>query len=260
MKLKKSFFAAVVLSLLLSVFALPVAAITVNDVAQCAPLRAGGGSGGGGGGTGGGSTGTHHHTHTNSNGNASPYGGIIGLGLFLLFSSLTGILLRFKLFKYGRNTKKLMKMLEKKDSAWKYKNLQKRVRNAYFLIQKSWTAMDMTPAEGVMSKSLFDEFQTKLAWMEYRRQRNVLKRIRLSEAVPVSVYDDENNELDYVWFYIKGSMADYIINTETNETVSGSTSSEGFAEYWQFTRNSKGDWVLNKILQEDEADKIAFSE
>ena len=76
----------------------------------------------------------------------------------------------------------------------------------------------------------------------------------------MSVYDSDNDREDYVWFYIKGKMVDYIIDTETNLKISGNTTAQSFVEYWQFIRNEDGAWVLNKILQKDEANEIIFCE
>lgn len=225
-------------------------------------LRAGGGggSGGGSGGGGGSSGGGHSSSGAYSTGNRTIFDDII-FGIFFIFSAFgVAIVFRFKLSKYAINTKRLLKLLEKQDSAWKYKNIQKQVRKTYFIVQKSWTALDMKPAQDYMSDDLYEKFCTKINWMIYRNQKNVLSRIKLYEAVPVSVYDDNDDSRDYVWFYISGSMVDYMIDTTTNSKISGNNVPEMFGEYWQFVRKSNGRWVLNKILQKDESDQIIFTE
>ncbi len=63
----------------------------------------------------------------------------------------------------------------------------------------------------------------------------------------MSVFDSENDFLDYIRFYIKGRMVDYIIDTETQKVISGNTFPESFAEYWKFIR------------QENEKDKLFFN-
>ncbi len=55
-----------------------------------------------------------------------------------------------------------------------------------------------------------------------------------------------------------GSMSDYIINTATQLKTSGDTIPAFFMEFWQFKRKD-GHWVLNKILQKDEEDKIPYN-
>jgi len=233
------------------------------DLAQTTVgMRAGGGSSGGGssgGGSSGGSSGgsTHHHT---GRGNSDPISTLIGFLLFLLVGSAATIVFRFRLSRYARNTKRLLRLLQKKDSAWKYKHLQSQVKKAFYAIQKAWTASDMQPARQFLSDSLFESFQTRLSWMKIKGQRNVLERIKLIEAIPVALHDDEDDRQDFVWFYIKGRMVDYTVDLETDEVLDGSTLSARFAEYWQFTRTAESRWVLNQILQEDEADAIRFSE
>lgn len=228
-------------------------------------LRAGGGGGSGGGG-GGGSGGSGGGSHTGGNG-ASSQGGerslvgdILFYILFVFAAFGTSIIFGIKLSKSARSSKKLMKMLQNKDGAWKYKNIYDQVKKTYYIVQKCWTNMDMLPAKSYMSEELYQNFNTKLNWMDYKNQRNVLKMIRLIDAIPVSVYDNDDDKLDHVWFYIEGSMIDYTVDKFTNAIISGKVYPERFEEYWQFTRESDRRWVLNKILQKHEEDQIAFSE
>ena len=221
-------------------------------------LRAGGGgSGGGGGGGSGGSSGGSHHS--GSNGRSSILSNIINLILlpFTVFSSTTAFYI--KLTKRSRRSKKLMKKMLESDNAWKYKEISETVSDSFYAIQNAWTNMDLTPAAKYMSDELLDSFQTKLNWMAFRNQRNVLEKIELLSALPVAVYDDKDNSRDFIWFYIKGKMVDYTIDTVTQLKVEGNTSATSFIEYWQFVRRENC-WVLNKILQKDEADQIPFSE
>lgn len=84
-----------------------------------------------------------------------------------------------------------------------------------------------------------------------------MRDIRLLSALPVAVHDDENDAIDFVRFYIKGSMVDYVIDTETQQILSGSTAPAKFVEYRKFTRRGS-DRVLAEILQKNEAGKITF--
>ncbi len=248
---------------LMAVLFVSLFAVTVSAARPDVPitsLRAGGGSSGGGGGSSGGGSSSHtNHSNTANRGNNNPYSAILGLVGFVLVSSGATLVYRFRLSKYARNTKKLMKLLQKKDSAWKYKNIQRQVSKAYFVIQRAWTALDMSPAKLYMSEELYQSFETKISWIKYKNQRNVLKRIKLLDAAPVSLHDDPEDTDDHVWFYIKGSMIDYTVDAETGERLDGSPIPESFVEYWQFKRTSDDRWVLNSILQEDEAEGIAFS-
>ena len=250
--------------LLLPCFTLPVSALTeegyvIGSSRTVVGMRAGGGSSGGGSSGGGASGGSSGH-HSTGRGTANPISTVVGLILFLIVGSAAGIVFRFRLSRYARNTKRLLRMLQKRDSAWKYKHMQSRVKEAFYAIQSAWTKSDMRSAEQYLSETLLESFRTRLSWMRIRGQQNVLKRIRLIEAIPVSLHDDADDQRDFVWFYLKGRMVDYTVDTETDEILDGSTLPTSFAEYWQFTRNKEHGWVLDQILQEDEADGIHFSE
>lgn len=226
-----------------------------NSVTQ---LRAGGGgsSGGGGGGGGGGSS---THSHTTSGRAPTLLESILEIIMlpFVLLSS--SIVFYIRLTKRSRKAKKLMKQMMHSDGAWKFSHISAIVSDSFYAIQTAWANMDMTAAKEYLSNELYDSFQTKLNWMAYRNQKNVLEKITLLQALPVSVYDDADNTRDTVWFYIKGKMVDYMIDTNTHTKISGNTLSTTFVEYWQFTRKEDG-WVLNKILQKDESDQIPFCE
>ena len=152
-----------------------------------------------------------------------------------------------------------MKQMKKSDNAWKYKDISSTVEKGFLAIQRAWANMDMSTASQYMSEELLSSFETKLSWMEYKGQKNVLDKIKLLKALPVAVNDDIDNSRDYIWFYIKGRMVDYTIDTSTKEIVDGSKHASSFVEYWQFVRKDDN-WVLNCILQKDEEDQIPFTE
>jgi hypothetical protein len=91
-------------------------------------------------------------------------------------------------------------------------------------------------------------------------KRNILKHVKLKDAIPVAVYDHPDDSHDFVWFYIKGRMVDYTVDIQTDEKLEGSSVPQSFCEYWQFIRSQNDTWVLNEILQEDEAEQVPFTE
>lgn len=228
--------------------------LTINPVLA----RAGGGTRGGGtsssssGGTSTHSTNTNHQSGFIEN----LVGNIIFIGV--LFSST--IILKAKLTKSKEQSKRKMKAIAGKDNTWNYKELDEQVVEAYFVIQEGWKNNDLTKASKFMSTDLIEQFQTKLNWMEMQNKKNIMDKIELIEAFPISVYDDLEDEKDFVWYYIKGKMIDYIIDTKTGEKLEGNTNKKSFIEYWQFKKNKENQWLLSKILQEDEKDNIPFQE
>ena len=238
-----------------------------EDSCDLVQLRAGGG---GGGGTGGGAGGSGH-------GGGRLHGGRQGFPcnhhnvllcildyivmLILLFATtfIGAVIFYFKIIRSSVNSKRYIKLICKKDITWKYKNIEKQVIDTFYMVQNAWTKMNMELAKEYMDDDLYELFRQKIEWMEIGNKQNILKKIRLVNLKPVSVFDDEDNSKDLIWFYIKGSMVDYTIDTETKEIIDGKNTIFGvsFIEYWKFVR--KGDkWVLSKILQNDEKDKIIF--
>lgn len=227
-------------------------------------LRAGGGGGGSGG-----SSGSASSSSTHSSGNESSYCSYDNLLFcmirkfftwtcfcFVLF--FTTIMLYLKVLRSSFNSKRYLRMISKKDSSWKYKKIEKQVMNTFYIVQNAWTNMDMTSAKEYMEEALYENFQSKLEWMEIGNKRNILKRIRLINLKPVSVHDDLDDHQDLIWFYIHGMMVDYTIDTKTNKKIEGNHFVRiPFIEFWKFTR--KGDrWVLSKIIQSNEKDQIHF--
>ncbi len=249
-----------VLLLLFSCISIVAFAEEASPVGQqsAIPLRVGGGGGSSGGGGGGGSSGGGAH-HTGATRRTSLLESIVHFLMMplLLFSS--SIIFYFKITQRARKSRKLMKQMLKSDNAWKYKDIASTVNDCYFAVQNAWAGMDMTPASQYLSDELFESLQTKLKWMAYRKEQNILKNIRLLQALPVAVHDDNDNARDFIWFYIKGKMIDYTINTETQMKTDGNTSAASFTEYWQFMRK-EDQWVLHKILQKNEADQIPFAD
>lgn len=91
-----------------------------------------------------------------------------------------------------------------------------------------------------------------------KNEKNILKKIKLLEASPISIYDDEDDTKDYVWYFIKGRMIDYTINTKTNLIIDSKNTKSTFIEYWKFVRTKDNRWVLSKILQKEDQNKILF--
>ena len=240
-----------------------VYAKNVNNDSNLVQLRAGGGSSGGGGSGGSGSSGTHGHS---SKGYYCDYDNDIFCAIrdifswifFFCISFFSVVVLYLKVLRSSFNSKRYLRMLSKKNITWKYKDIEKQVIQTFYIVQQAWTNMDMKPAKKYMDEDLYESFRGKLEWMEIGNKRNVLKRIRLISLRPISIHDDEDDTKDLVWFYICGSMVDYIIDTKTNEKIEGNGSfSMPFVEFWQFTRKGNK-WVLSKILQSNESDKIIF--
>ena len=217
-------------------------------------LRAGGGSSGSHSSSGGSSSSRHYGRR----GYSSPLSKIISAIIFIIIIFASTIILYFKVLRASFNSKRYLRLLDNKDSTFKYKNIEKRVIETFYVVEEAWTNNDISKAKDYMDKNLYENFKSKLEWMDINNRRNILKKIRLVNLKPVSVYDDKDDNKDLIWFYIKGKMIDYIVDTKTNSIVSGTTKNKSFVEFWKFVKNDDNNWVLNEILQEDESKKIGL--
>lgn len=218
-------------------------------------LRAGGGSSGGSHSSSGGSSSSRHYGRR---GYSSPLSNIISAIIFILILFASTIILYFKVLRASFNSKRYLRLLDNKDITWKYKTIEKRVIETFYIVEEAWTNNDMVKAKDYMDKDLYENFKSKLEWMDINNRRNILKKIRLVNLKPVSVYDDKDDDKDLIWFYIKGKMIDYIVDTKTKNIVSGDTKNRSFVEFWKFVKNENNNWVLSEILQEDESKKIGL--
>ena len=150
-------------------------------------------------------------------------------------------------------TKRIILNLKRKNNIYSKKDLNRNVENIYFDLQEAWTNMDYTHVKEYMSEDLYIMHKVKLGWMAVNKQQNILQKIKLLSAKPIGIQHYLDSYKDVVWFYIKGSMIDYIINSETKEVIDGSTWPKRFIEYWRFVRKD-GRWVIDKISQIDEID------
>ena len=217
-------------------------------------LRAGGGSSGSHSSSGGSSSSRHYGRR----GYSSPLSNIISAIIFIIIIFASTIILYFKVLRASFNSKRYLKLLDNKDITFKYKTIEKRVIETFYVVEEAWTNNDISKAKDYMDKDLYENFKSKLEWMDINNRRNILKKIRLVNLKPVSVYDDKDDNKDLIWFYIKGKMIDYIVDTKTKSIVSGDTKNKSFVEFWKFVKNENNEWVLSEILQEDESKKIGL--
>lgn len=92
--------------------------------------------------------------------------------------------------------------------------------------------------------------------MEINNKQNILKKIKFLKVYPIALKDENGNINNKVYMYINGKMIDNIINTKTNEIIEGDKENRQFIEYWLFIKNKNEKWLLSKIYQEDELNKI----
>lgn len=217
--------------------------------------RAGGGTSGG---SSGGSSSSSLNTRKNGNssgGSNNPVERLLSSMVLMLVGCSTIIVLKIRLNKAKVKTRKKFRKLK-----WNYKDTKKRIEEAYYVIQKAWANSDMSSAKEYMMQDLLDYFQMKLDWLDVADKKNIMYDIKLLDFYPISLTDCRGEKDDVIWVYIKGEMIDYTVDIEAGQLTDGEIESKVFIEFWQFKKNEVGKWVLNKILQENELDKVPLDE
>ena len=177
---------------------------------------------------------------------------IVPLFIILIWKKDT-IICKTKISRKSKEAEKIIGRLKNVDISYSKEMLQNRVEKTYFKMQEAWTNINLEISKEYMSEDIYKLHNSKLAWMEIRNQRNVLKNIKLLSAKPVGLEHYEDNSKDFIWFYIHGSMIDYTIDEITTQVVDGNTRNSSFIEYWKFIKKNDS-WVVDLIMQEDEVD------
>ncbi len=175
---------------------------------------------------------------------------IIGIGIFFFIAQPYKFISLIRRLIAKSKVKRLLQ-----NNGINYQELSNRISSSYFVIQNAWASGNMDEATNYMTPELLQNFQSKLNWQKYANKKNIMKDIKLLNAYPISWY---NNNGEYLWVYLKGQMVDYVLDFAENEMVDGSTVRKSFVEYWLFRKNEKGEWVLGKILQKNEFNKVVF--
>ncbi|MDS1004679.1 Tim44-like domain-containing protein [Clostridium sporogenes] len=244
------------------IFILLFIIIFIFNLSMTVSARSGGGhSSGGGHGISHSSSGGHGSRGSSSRGNykssESNVGDLIEILIVPLFIILIWkkdtIICKTKISRKSKEAEKIIGRLKNVDISYSKEMLQNRVEKTYFKMQEAWTNLNLKISKEYMSEDIYKLHNSKLAWMEIRNERNVLKNIKLLNAKPVGLEHYEDNSKDFIWFCIHGAMIDYTIDEITTQVVDGNTRNSSFIEYWKFIKKNDS-WVVDLIMQEDEVD------
>lgn len=166
------------------------------------------------------------------------------LTLITTFGSVAYFSYYTKTFYVRRLKKQYKKPLKELKEALPY-DLKSEVIDLYYEVQNAWKNQDIVEINQHVKKDLAEYWQTKLSWMDFNHQRNVMDMIHLINVYPFAV------KQNHVFFYIHGIMIDYIEDMEKEEMISGSKVPKPFREYWEIEL-LENDVILAKIYQEDE--------
>lgn len=208
---------------------------------------------------GGGSFGEPHkeeeYQEDSSSGEASS-GMIMQLFQLLIFGGtpITAyIIYERKLSQSARASKKIMKMLDQKDSAWKYENIMPRFKQIFEAVSNAQIQSDFDLASSHTTDTMFEKLKMQQTWAQQLQKSRTPSRIKLLDARPVAVFDCHDDECDHIWFYVEWSAFEhsgpYGITKSMNE----------YKGFWQLKR-CQSVWKLADIVDKDKGDKLIFGE
>lgn len=181
---------------------------------------------------------------------------IMNLLQILLFSAtpITAyIVYEQKLSKSARASKRIMNMLDQKDSVWKFKNIMPRFKQIFTAVKNAWSQYDLDAANQFVTEAMSEKLKMQQAWADVRQQSCELKYTKLLDARPVGVFDSHDDACDHIWFYVEWSALENDSKYGTSKTL------KKYKEFWQLMRCGQN-WKLSDIIDKESGDKLIFGQ
>ena len=231
------------------------------------------GSGGGGGGGGGFSSGGGgSYGSGGGSGRITWVGLLVGFGIAAFFVILSMVARRrqgggggggfqgtfgrrSKATKRGQQADDVAKAANAGDGYWDPADLKKRVREAFYPIQSSWSKRDVSPSRPYVSEGLYKRHELQLEGLEKQHRVNRIADLVLDRVDIVRVVNVTDDTQDRFVAFIECRACDWMEDTETGKVVNGNPKAQTtFQQFWSFTRDPHRGWVLDEIQQGSEGD------
>lgn len=158
-----------------------------------------------------------------------------------------------KLSKSARASKKVMNMLDQKDSIWKYKDILPRFKKIFNAVNDAEIQGNFELANSYAKTEILDKIKMQQIWDEKLQKNCNPTNIRLLDARPVAVFDSHDDECDHIWFYVEWSAF------ENDGRYNTSKSFNVHKEFWQLMR-CQNIWKLSDIIDKNKGDTLIFGE
>lgn len=133
---------------------------------------------------------------------------------------------------------------------WDRALLVARVRQVYFWLQDAWSRRDLSGSEGFLTPRLAAEYRQKLAEMQARGERNLIKEPVLEPDEVEFVHSHLDEDTQHFMAMLFASLIDYTVDGQ-GHVISGDEAHRlYFTEFWEFVWQ-RDQWVLANIYQED---------
>ena len=228
------------------------------------------GSGGGGGSSGGGS----YSSSGGGGGKITLVGVLLGLGFAVAIFLIPFLIRRLRGSRAGsgggsqatparrllvgrraRKAEEVAKAADAGDGYWDPADLKRRVEEAFYPIQSSWSKRDVSPSRPYVSDELYQRHELQLEGLERQHRVNRITDLALDKVEIVRVVNVTDDSKDRFVAFIECRARDWMEDTETGKVVNGNPSAQTtFQQYWSFSRDPHRGWVLDEIQQGEEGD------
>jgi hypothetical protein len=221
--------------------------------------RGGGGgrSGGGGYSSGGGYGGGYYHGHYYGYGGYrekfDPVATTIVVIFTIVFFSIALFGAAFLIIVRNKSAQIALKKAATADSFWDEQKMLDHGEKMYFKVQEAWSKNDLSEIQHLTTFDFFNHYQHFLSRYAKSKLRNVIREVKIDKSKIVKIIDKVNDNEDTFLMYYKGTMIDYLVNTESGIIVDGDKSEPDLFEdiYVFFRRDNK--WLLNQIINDPES-------
>jgi predicted lipid-binding transport protein (Tim44 family) len=223
------------------------------------------GSGGGGGGGGGG-----YSSSGGGSGRITLVGVLLGLGFAVAIFLVPYIIRRLRgsgggsqatparrllAGRRARKAEEVAKAANAGDGYWDPADLKRRVEEAFYPIQSSWSKRDVSPSRPYVSDELYKRHELQLEGLERQHRVNRIADLALDKVEIVRVVNVTDDSKDRFVAFIECRARDWMEDAETGKVVNGNPSAQTtFQQYWSFSRDPHRGWVLDEIQQGQEGD------
>ena len=147
-------------------------------------------------------------------------------------------------------TRQNMQYFAEKFPRWDYGVVTGRVKHVFFTLQDAWSRQDLSDTSEYLTPELLKDYTDKLAAMQARHERNIVRDPDLSAENIDFVFSKLEPDQESFVARIYASLVDYTVDS-SGQVIAGEEDNRlYFNEFWQFIWQNNS-WKLAAIYQED---------
>ena len=143
------------------------------------------------------------------------------------------------------------------DRKWSSESLRRRVRDAFFAVQRSWIERDPEIGRPYMTEQLMDRQRLRIEGLIAQHRVHQFENPLIEDLDFVSFDEGDPNTVDEarVTTALDISLVETILNADTGQLVAGRPNYKiQNSEYWTFVHR-EGKWLLDEVEQPGEGSR-----